>query len=240
MCLGQAQERVHSDSLPGQQSSARMRRSLGMRPHRPFKSSGRHVLGRCGSKEGVSTDRHPGESARGGAVLCIGTCRNLPATRSRIAKESIPVPDPFWDAQKRSWRPVEGRSCRWIELPDLPRCRSQPVVKVLQNQLGAKNRSFPPCSKPVIASKGDATIFAKGCSVYVGFSIASGYRCAPTLEYPPRLARLGSQRPLSVLHSADRTSAGLRHREIAHLVETGMPGSGKTFCHSWGVMVSRS
>jgi predicted nucleic acid-binding Zn ribbon protein len=36
------------------------------------------------------------------------------------------------------------------------------VVKVIQIKLGVKIPCFPPLSQPVIASKGDATIFATG------------------------------------------------------------------------------
>jgi len=39
---------------------------------------------------------------------------------------------------------------------------SQRVVKVLQIKVGVKIPCFPPYSQPVIASKGDATIFATG------------------------------------------------------------------------------
>ncbi len=41
---------------------------------------------------------------RDGAVLCIGSCRDLPVTRSIIAKASILAREPLWHAQKRSLR----------------------------------------------------------------------------------------------------------------------------------------
>ena len=82
MWLGYTRESLHFDSLPGQQRSARMRHFLVTRPHRPFKSTGQHVIERCGSRASIGTDRRPGTSRCDGAVLCIGSCRDLPDTRS--------------------------------------------------------------------------------------------------------------------------------------------------------------
>lgn len=63
-------------------------------------------------------------SKRGGAVLSNGSCRDLRVTGSIIAIQTIPARDLLWDAQKRSRRPADRRSCRWIELPDTLRGHS--------------------------------------------------------------------------------------------------------------------
>jgi hypothetical protein len=95
----------------------------------------------------VGTHRCPGESRHGGAVLCKRLCRDLPVTRSIIAKASTPSCHPSGTIKSglgRSRRRSDGRSSRWIEFPDLSR----------------------------------------GRYVYVGLSIASGYRYAPTIARP--------------------------------------------------------
>ena len=50
----------------------------------------------------VGTHRRPGEWRRGGAALCIGSCRDLPITRSLLVKGSMPTGYRFQHAQKRS------------------------------------------------------------------------------------------------------------------------------------------
>jgi hypothetical protein len=48
----------------------------------------------------VGIHRGPWGTRRDGAVLCIGSCRDLPVTRSIIAKGSVLARDPLWDAEK--------------------------------------------------------------------------------------------------------------------------------------------
>jgi len=82
----------------------------------------------------------PRESRRGGAVLCIGSCRDLPIKRSIIARRGIPARNPLWNAKNRSQRPPDRRSSDG------------------SNPQTVSRRRY----------------------VYVGLSIASGYRYAPT------------------------------------------------------------
>ena len=60
-------------------------------------------------KAAVGMHRRPGETRRGGVVLCNGSRRDLLVTRSIIAKRCMPARDPLWDAQKRSLRVSPAR-----------------------------------------------------------------------------------------------------------------------------------